>query len=156
MEYLSVSDFAEAAGVTPQAIYKRIKSDLAPYAKTENGVKLISKDALNLFTSKQQLSQTAFLQSEVERLTAELESKQQIITSLNVQISAQNEKLLEILDRQATQFQMLLAHQQTSFQQLSNLLNPPKEEQPTDNELTTDTQPVKKPSLFKRIFTKSH
>ena len=159
MDYLTVTEFAEKVGVTPQAIYKRIKGDLAPYVKIENGVKLIQQSALELFTVKQQVSQPSnedFLKSEVERLTAELQVKEQIINELNNKFSQQSEKLLEILDRQTTQFQLLLAYQQTSTQQLINALTPPEPVEPIEEHLPTIVEPVKKQGLLKRLFTKSH
>ena len=42
-DFLSVVEFAAAAGITKQAVYKRIKQDLAPYVKEQDGKKTISK-----------------------------------------------------------------------------------------------------------------
>lgn len=41
-DYLTVVEFT-AAGITKQAVYKRIKQDLAPYVKEQDGKKTISK-----------------------------------------------------------------------------------------------------------------
>lgn len=41
-DYLTVVEFA-AAGITKQAVYKRIKQDLAPYVKEQDGKKTMSK-----------------------------------------------------------------------------------------------------------------
>ncbi|MFQ6968420.1 MAG: hypothetical protein ACLRR0_08025 [Subdoligranulum sp.] len=41
-DYLTVVEFA-AAGITKQAVYKRIKQDLAPYVKSKTEKKTISK-----------------------------------------------------------------------------------------------------------------
>ena len=41
-DYLTVVEFA-AAGITKQAVYKRIKQDLAPYVKEQDGKETISK-----------------------------------------------------------------------------------------------------------------
>ena len=41
-DYLTVVEFA-AAGITKQAVYKRIKQGLAPYVKEQDGKKTISK-----------------------------------------------------------------------------------------------------------------
>lgn len=157
MDYISVTEFAEKAGVTPQAIYKRIKTDLEPFTIEENGVKRINAEALSLFTDKQQVKKSVnedFLQAEVARLTAEVEVKQQTIDRLNEQLIELNAKILDIMDRQTNQYQLLLAHQQTGFQQLINALNPPKEIKQNDSTLETGDKPVKKPSLIKRIFSK--
>ena len=48
-KYFSVSQFAEMANVSRQAIYRRIDKDLKNYVINENGVMKISKDALMLF-----------------------------------------------------------------------------------------------------------
>lgn len=41
-DYLTVVEFA-TAGITKQAVYKRIKQDLAPYVKEQDRKKTISK-----------------------------------------------------------------------------------------------------------------
>ena len=51
--YISIAEFADRAGVTKQAIYKRIKADLAPYVKERDGKKTISEAALTLFQQDQ-------------------------------------------------------------------------------------------------------
>ena len=48
-EYLTVKEFAEAAGVSPQTIYKQINSRLAPYVQTIGGQKKIAAAALREF-----------------------------------------------------------------------------------------------------------
>lgn len=50
MEYLTIAEFAEKAGVSKQAIYQRIKKGgLQEYTTTENGTTKISENALELF-----------------------------------------------------------------------------------------------------------
>lgn len=50
-KYFSVSQFAEMANVTRQAVYRRIDKDLKEFVVEENGVKKISVNALQLFNS---------------------------------------------------------------------------------------------------------
>lgn len=45
-EYLSVKEFAAAAGVSVQSVYQRLNKSLKPYLKVENGVKSIDSKAL--------------------------------------------------------------------------------------------------------------
>lgn len=159
MEYVTISKFAEIAGVTPQAVYRRLKTDLAPYSKEENGIKLVNTDALELFTAKQLASKSSreeYLEKEVEKLTADIAAKQQIINDLTSQLAAFNEKSLEIMDRQSTQFQQLLAIQQTSYQQLINVLNPPKEVENDKQDFSTRETTVNKRGLLKRLFSSRH
>lgn len=151
MEYITIAEFAELAGVTPQAVYKRLKTDLEPYVKVENGVKLLNQEALSLFKDKQpvkQPAQEAFLLAEVERLNAELEVKQQTINELNNKFAEQNDKLLKMMEQQTNQFQQLLAFQQHTNQQLLNALNPPKPVEEVVEQVDEVEQPVKKPGLF--------
>lgn len=155
MEYITISKFAEKAGVTPQAIYKRLTTDLAPYLKVENGVKLLNEDGLELYTEKQLVKQSVqekLLQEEVERLKAELESKQLLINELYRQKDELNEKMLDILDKQTSQFQQLLAFQQNGFQQLVSALQPPKEVETNKPTVEMVEQPVDNPSLLRRLF----
>lgn len=50
MEYLTIAEFAEKAGVSKQAIYQRIKKgSLSEYLSNENGTAKISESALSLF-----------------------------------------------------------------------------------------------------------
>jgi len=48
-EYLSIKQFAEAAGVSPQAIYQRLDKDFKPYFKVIQGRKSLNREALSLF-----------------------------------------------------------------------------------------------------------
>jgi predicted DNA-binding protein YlxM (UPF0122 family) len=47
-EYLSVAEFAEYAGVSPQAVYKRLP-DLGEFVRIENGRKLVDTRAVSQF-----------------------------------------------------------------------------------------------------------
>ena len=47
-QWLTVRQFAEAAGVSPQAVYQRLDKDLASYLKADNRRKYIHSDALQL------------------------------------------------------------------------------------------------------------
>jgi len=49
IEYLSVKDFAERAGITTQYVYKLADNKLQPYITVTNDVKLVSSAALSLF-----------------------------------------------------------------------------------------------------------
>lgn len=50
-EYLTVKEFAAAAGVSNKAIYQQLNGRLKPYSIVENEVKKISNEALELFYS---------------------------------------------------------------------------------------------------------
>lgn len=50
--YLTVKEFAEAAGVSVQRIYQRLDTNLKPFIKTLNGKKMLSVEGLELFEIK--------------------------------------------------------------------------------------------------------
>lgn len=126
MAYISIADFAERASVTPQAIYRRLKTDLKPYLKEENGVKLLSEEALQLFNSKSQQSRI----TELEALVSQLKEEKLALTE---KLAANNQELLDILKKQTElqeNYQVLLA-QSNQLQQA--LLNPPKAIESTES-----------------------
>lgn len=118
MEYITIAEFAERAGVTPQAVYKRLKTDLEPFLKVENGVKLLNADALELYTPTTQSKREKELLARIEELEVENQRLKEENHSLLVKLTANNDKLLELLENQ----QILLAQNQQVQQ---SLLNPP-------------------------------
>lgn len=113
MELFTVQQFALQVGKTSQAIYQQAKGRLKQYVKKgEGGQVLIQAEALKLYKDKQ-TSQPATLdkdiqalQSENERLRAEIEAKGQEITRLSMerdnlreQLAREQELSRERLDR---------------------------------------------------------
>lgn len=47
--YLTIKEFAAAAGVSQQAVYKRLEKALKPYYKIIDGKKMIAKEGLELY-----------------------------------------------------------------------------------------------------------
>jgi chromosome segregation ATPase len=158
MEYISVADFAEAAGVTPQAVYKRIKGDLATFVKVEGNTKTISTEALQFFKIEKPVDRSEeieALQAEVERLTSELTVKQQEINNLNTHIRELSQKLVEILAKQTEQaenYQKLIAANMQLQQQLLNPPQPVEEEQPVEESCEEVVQQVNKQGFFSKLF----
>jgi uncharacterized coiled-coil protein SlyX len=52
--FLSIADFAKAAGVSKVTVYKRLETDLAPYAGELDGKKAVEESALTLFSAPEQ------------------------------------------------------------------------------------------------------
>lgn len=157
MEYLTISKFAERAGVTPQAIYKRVKADLAPFTKEENGIKLVSEEALELFKYTQQVKFEMREQELLEKIS-ELENLVQSLTQdkldLLSKIAETNTNLLEILNKQTQQqenFQILLAQNNLVYSNLTKLLTTKTEVE--DSSYQVEDKP-KKPSLIVKLFSK--
>lgn len=155
MNMLTIAEFAEKVGVTPQAIYKRIKTDLAPYIVVENGVKLLKEEALELFNHSLNIKASNREKELLERIQ-ELESLVESLKEDKLELlakSQENSDKLWLLTEKLTQLQensqVLLA--QTNQVVLS--LNKPTEtevEEPTIVEEVDNN--LHKPSLFKRIF----
>lgn len=91
-EYLSISEFAEAAGVTTQAIYKRLQTDLKDYATELKGRKVLKAEALRLFTDKEEKQPNANeLQQVVELLKEQLRAKDEQIQRLQNALELQQQ-----------------------------------------------------------------
>ena len=137
-KYISVSEFAKAAGVSKQAVYSRLKSqDLNKFIKLENGKKLINTKALEFFNKSSSQS------SQVEQ---GLEStEREYIESLKKQIEElqrDKQELYRLLDQQ----QQLTAQANATIK----LLQSPKEE------ASVIQQERKKPGFFARLFSRDN
>ena len=127
-EFLTVSEFAAAVGVTKQAVYARMNKDLTPFVTVIQGQKHISSEAISLFSSKPSVNEMnnqlsdrntiAFLMEKLDRKEREnavlqdliLEQGRQI-TVLQEHIVSQSMELTEIIRRQSQlqeNFQVLL------------------------------------------------
>lgn len=158
MEYITISKFAERAGVTVQAVYKRLKTDLAPFVKVENGVKLVAEDALKCFVVTQQARQNAQVQeleAIIESLKQENESLKLDKLRLNEELATNNATLLSLLEKQTQQsenFQILMAQQYQLLQQ--TLIQLPATVEKAENEFNEVDNNLNKPkkrfSLFRR------
>ena len=139
-KYISVSEFAKAAGVSKQAVYSRLKSqDLNKFIKLENGKKLINTKALEFFNKSS--SQSSFNQVEQGLESTERE----YIESLKKQIEElqrDKQELYRLLDQQ----QQLTAQANATIKKLQA----PKEE------ASIIQQERKKPGFFARLFSRDN
>lgn len=99
-EYLSISEFAEKAGVSPQAIYKRLSTDLKEFATELNGHKVLKIEALRLFNIKE----------EKQPVNNEL---QQVVDLLKEQLKAKDEQIQRLQNALELQQQLNAATLQT-------------------------------------------
>lgn len=138
-KYISVSEFAKAAGVSKQAVYSRLKSqDLNKFIKLENGKKLINTKALEFFNK-----------SSFNQVEQGLEStEREYIESLKRQIEElqrDKQELYRLLDQQ----QQLTAQANATIK----LLQAPKEEASV---IQQEKQERKKPGFFARLFSRDN
>ena len=145
-KYISVSEFAKAAGVSKQAVYSRMKSqDLNKFIKLENGKKLINTKALELFNKSS--SQSSFNQVEQGLESTERE----YIESLKKQIEElqrDKQELYRLLDQQ----QQLTAQANATIK----LLQSPKEEASIIQQEKQEKQEQKKQGFFARLFSRDN
>ena len=104
MDLFTIAEFAEKVGVTPQAIYKRLATDLAPFLLVENNTKKLKAEALELFKTSIASKQTNREQELLERI-AELESLVASLTQDKIDLLSKSaedkEKLWQFAERLA-------------------------------------------------------
>lgn len=106
VEYYTVPEFAELVGVSKQAVYQRVKKDLAGYTVMRDGVTLVSAEALPLVGGKgkaDQPEQVKFIEEESEVEQAVVQEESEVDKEVNKldkveQVkSSEDNKLLEYL-----------------------------------------------------------
>lgn len=105
-EYLSISEFAKRAGVSHQAIYKRLDGDLQPWLQVANGKKTLNIKALELFeqdksaTDSTEVATIKLLQKTVDMLQKELDIKNEQIKDLNDRLAETSQSLRAITHKE--------------------------------------------------------
>lgn len=125
-EYLSIKEFAAAAGVSVQSVYNRIKESnnkIQKYIKIKDGKKVISAAALDDIYQKgfeydeikeesaKEDSIVAILNKQIELLENQVKQQQEEIANKNEQIASLLEQLQESGKREST-YQTLLNQEQ--------------------------------------------
>lgn len=170
-EYLSINEFAELVGVSPQSIYKRIKKEnnpIKPYLKEVEGVKCISRSAAVLYKSTAAAEETENIidqketnQPRSEQQQPQRNSMEQLLDILDQQLKDQREQLKEkdrqlmekdkqiekLLDQIAEITKIVDQQQQLTALNHKNLMIDQKE----DEDQPRSEQPKKK-SLWERLF----
>ena len=142
-EYISVSEFAKRAGVSRQAIYNRLSSDLSIYYKVVDNKKTLNIKGLELFSVKQTVKVDNQLDNEIiDLLRQELQAK---------------DKQIEDLTRMLEQAQELLSQQQKLQAIAEKRLE--IEEKPPERAENLDLEALKRriptsPSIFSPRKTK--
>ena len=104
-EWLTISEAAAETGITPQAIYKRLKTTLNPYYKEQDGRKLLHRDAIDIIKSgtaepQAQKVEAVFnmemlhlLRQDIETIKEQLTQKDRQINLLMDELTAKNEQI---------------------------------------------------------------
>lgn len=181
-ELLSVSEFAERAGVTPAAVYARIKTGgIDKYVDNESGRKRISTAALPFFTPRQEESKVdsqiqSTLQNELNQvdnqnqsnsdkliaeLTEQVKGLNAQVETLIRQIEEKDTKLIEYADKFAelaekainTTGQAQLLHAHAVSEEEPETVNPEPVAEITETTEINQNQPTKD-NFWSRIFKK--
>ena len=101
-EYMTIKEFAAAAGVTEQAVYKQLNNKLSTYSTMLNGKKVLKIEALKEYKSKeveteltQKLNET---EAEVNRLKEQLQQQKvdelsRAVNELKEQLKAKDQQI---------------------------------------------------------------
>ena len=163
-DYLTVKEFAAAAGVSTQYIYKIIKKQLQQYVIKDNGKTKIKATALSEFENLQQVSQPSLqpkvedvnsgeiaalnrlideLKQDKETLLQQLDRQNQMIDTLNDRIAADGRRLENM---------QLLLDQQQKLTLVDKIAAAPAEEQRQEEQPLQELN--KNKGFFARLFNK--
>lgn len=99
-ELLTIKEFAEAAGVSSQAVYQRLTKSLQPYVVELNRKKHLKREALSLFESTEQKAENKAVEQESTNIDKELiKTLQATITILQGQLETKDKQIAELNDR---------------------------------------------------------
>lgn len=160
-DYLTVLEFAAAAGITKQAVYKRIKQDLAPYVKEQDGKKTISKEALKLFAKEEPAEAaqgpteaTSLLLDRIEEQADTIKAQQQEIEYLRGMLKSADERnntlTAHLIESQNKQLEL-----QKNYQLLLGAQNPvltarAQDSKPVDTQFTDEQPDAEKQSTVEQ------
>lgn len=132
-ELISVKDYAKAAGITEQAVYKRLRTPtFQKYLVETHGKKLLKVEILKTIEDKKTVEQleTENLREIVELLKQQITAKDEQIKELQIQIKSQqqeNSKLINALESTTESLQAAQAlHAGTIQKQLTDTEEPKK------------------------------
>lgn len=153
-ELLTVQQFADAAGITKQAVYKALNNKLKPYIQLVDGKKMLQNRALReVYGVEVDQRESQPLNNQSQPLEAVIAMLQRELEIKNGQIEAlqrQNEQLTSALENTTSSLQAAQAlHAGTMQQQLSA-----PEEQVEEEISFTEQKKMKKRNLWERIFNK--
>ena len=172
-EYLSIKDFALAAGVSTQSIYKRLSTSLQPYVVEVDNKKMLKKQALKdvygvenkdeLPTVEQESYQhvtNRFATEEIKRLLNEIEKKDRRIEMLEADLEkeredakAERERIYSLFDQQQKLVAMRYSQEIETKQQIEtqeNVENQEKEVVKPDS--TEKVEKKQRKSFLSRWF----
>lgn len=165
-DFLSVVEFAAAAGVSKQAIYKRLSKDIAPYVTEQDGKKVISKEALKLFEKEPEPAAPApkeqpnLLLDRIDEQAETIKEQKQEIEYLRSMLKSADERnntlTAHLIESQNKQLEL-----QKNYQLLLGAQNPiltakTGGSQPVETGLTVEQQETEKQSTVEQPKAEKH
>ena len=157
-ELLTVQQFADAAGISKQAVYKAINNQLKPFVQLVDGKKMLQRKALQEVYG---LSVEQPLTNRVNPLNITLQMLQQQLEEKDRQLAAKDLQIKELTDelakerehsRGTTDKLALLADQAQKLHAIGQL-QPPAEEVEEPADVVIEAEPEsKKRGLFDFLF----
>ena len=128
LKYITVKEFSERAEVTPQAVYKRIKTDLKPYTKTVENKLMVSVDGLKKFkeeTKPEPMTKTASNQATEHDTTSKellkmVDSLNQSLNLKNIQLEEREREILSLKEAQETERAQQVEALNKTIEELTN------------------------------------
>ncbi|MDO5560343.1 MAG: DUF536 domain-containing protein [Oscillospiraceae bacterium] len=166
-QYVTIKEFATLANVTTQAIYKRLnqpENPLNQYVEYSGKMKLISRDALDLFTDS--AGGQSAEESENETESGLLKSQEAVFTSyfdttlkvLTDQISSKDVQITELINCNQSQHEKMQEQLQAKDKQISELQKLIDQQQQLhraeQEQFRLLTVSEEKKGFFKRLFHK--
>lgn len=107
-EYLSIKEFATAAGVSQQAIYKQLNNKLKTYLKVVDNKKMLEKSALSLFMKEEKSNGVEqqlinMLQTELNEKNKQIAELQKLLDQAQRLHAAEKQRVLELEDKMAAE-----------------------------------------------------
>lgn len=137
-EYLTIKEVAEASGISKQAIYKRLSTDLQPFFKLVDNKKMLNSNVLKVLNSTN--NSTDFKQIE------------------NADNQVERNKTIEVLNKTIILLTEQLSIKDKQIDNLTNTINQLNLRISELTELQRNNQVLmlqeKKPGFFDRIFRK--
>ena len=179
-QYVTIKEFATLANVTTQAVYKRLNqtdSSLNKFVKYNGKMKLISKDALELFADAPANQQgegdgiyedislqaqttlfSSYFDATLKVLSEQISSKDQQIKQLMDCNTDQHLKMQQQLEMKDKQLQEQLSAKDRQIADLQKLLDQQQQLHRAEQEqfrlIAADTTKEEKKGFFKRLFHK--
>ena len=169
--YISIAEFADRAVVSKQAIYKRIKADLAPYVKEQDGKKTISEAALTLFQQGQTapagtqqqdapaghlLERISEQADTIEEQRKEIEYLRELLKSADERNNSLTQHLMESQNKQLElqkNYQILLGSQNPMLNAVNQPVESEQESKPEEQPRSKQQEKIEeRTSIFSKLF----